>query len=170
MLEYLRFFNDIVRGTFGIPAAKLERPEKAAMYLFKMTRCNVRRVPANFLPSYFGQKNSCDWRPQMRLSPSALYDVLHGEAATCGRADHGSWRGSLKLGAKSHFPPHCVPIFHAALRDLIFWRGLRGTLHHKPVWPTVTVHIDVSMTAYGDTLPAGGHDPGSPGFYETPGF
>lgn len=61
---------------------------------------------------------------------------------------------------------------HSALRELQYWRGLRQTLNHRPIWPklqvpSLKVHTDASMSAYGATLRNGDHEASSRAGHES---
>jgi hypothetical protein len=103
----------------------------------------------------------------------ALYDSLHGQ--TDSDPGHGDYLGSSGVRASRHVPRHRVRLSHPALRDLAYWRDLRASLHHRPIWPkpetpTATVHTDASVEAYGATLRYGVHGAGIRSHYEVQGF
>jgi hypothetical protein len=79
------------------------------------------------------------------------------------------------LGKRCRTSTRTARLSHPALKDLGFWRDFPKKLHHRPIWPevskpTVTIHTDASMTAYGATLAPGEQEAGARGFYECRGY
>lgn len=72
----------------------------------------------------------------------------------------GSWIRSENRGHGSHGPRNKVVLSHPATKDLMLLKDLRNSMHQWPIWstvrqPTMTVHADASLSAYGDTLRKG---------------
>jgi hypothetical protein len=174
VLTHLGFMIDTVRGVFGVPTTKLNKLEALACRLLRMARSNARRVPARDIASFIGIAQSL-WLavPDTAFRPREMYDSLHGQ--TDSDPGHGAYLGSSGVRASRHIPRHRVRLSHPALRDLAYWRDLRASLHHRPIWPTpetstATVHTEASMEANGATLRSGAHGAGIRGHYEVQGF
>jgi hypothetical protein len=79
------------------------------------------------------------------------------------------------LGKPCRTSTRTARLSHPALKDLGFCKDLPNQLHHRPTWseaskPTVTIHTDASMTAYGATLALGEQEAGAKDFYEFRGY
>lgn len=64
---------------------------------------------------------------------------------------------------------------HAAIRDLQYWSKLSSGLTHRRIWPktiapTMTLHTDSWLTAYGATISRGASAAGTRGFFEVQGY
>jgi hypothetical protein len=160
VLCHLGFMIDTVRGVFGVPATKSGKLEALSRRLLRMARNNARRVPARDLVSFIGSAQSLRLAvPDTAFRLRALYESLHGQKGS--DPGHGDYYPSSNgVRASRHCLRHRVRLSHPALRDLTYWRDLRETLHHRPIWPksetpTATVRTDASMEAYGATLRSG---------------
>ena len=85
MVQNLGFIIVTVRGTFGVPASKLDKIEAGARRLLRMARCNARRVPMQELASFIGRAQSLRLAmPDTAFRLRALYVSLHGKEDTDG--------------------------------------------------------------------------------------
>lgn len=103
--------------------------------------------------------------------------IIHGSAWQGGH-NQRPWQLATFFKAPGHgsrAPRARVTLSHPAIKDLLYWRELRGTMHHRPIWPvmgkpTMTIHTDESPKAYGATIRAGDHGEGTSGHYKTQGY
>ena len=174
VVQHLGFVIDTVRGTFEVPAAKLDKIEMGARRLLRMAQCKSRRVPMKELSSFIGRAQSLRLAvPDTAFRLRASYVSLYGKEGT--EDGPGSWARSKTRDRGSHGPRQRVVLSHPEIKDLQYWRDLKKSMHHRPIWPTVkqpttTVHTDASLTAYGATLRKRDHGPGTMSHFETQGY
>lgn len=97
---------------------------------------------------------------------------LHGKVAT--KSALGNWIPSDALTRDFPASRRRVALSHMGIKDLLFWRDLKPTMHHRPIWPkpkqpASTMHTDSSLRAYRANLAKGNFQAGSRGQYETQG-
>jgi hypothetical protein len=130
--------------------------------------CNRRLVRKDSLESFIGKAQSMRLAvPDTASRLRALYD--------CVPARPTSSMPVTFLKKRCRTSTRTARLSHPASKDLENWRDLPDQLHHRPIWPelskpTVTIHRDASMTAYGATLALGEQEAGSKGFYECRGY
>lgn len=166
-LEHLGFVIDTRRGFFGVPASKLEAISSMARQLMKRARRNRRLIRSDSLESFIGKAQSLRLAvPDTAFRLRALYDCVPAREAAETRSGSPGKRYRASPTAR---------LSHPALKDLRFWGELPQHLRHSRIWqemtkPTVTIHTDASMSAYGATLAHGDHDAGTRGYYECRGY
>lgn len=133
VLQHLGFIIDTHRGTFGVPAEKLDRVEEQARTIMKLARRNRRRLSKQLQAKFIGTAQSLSLAvPDAAFRLRALYDCLACQnlsSEQCGPPAPSSNCGRLQT-----WGPHVrSTLSHAALRDLKFWQGLRQSMFHRPI-------------------------------------
>jgi hypothetical protein len=166
-LQRLGFVVDTVRGLFGIPAKKLDAISSFARHLLTRARTNRRLVRKYSLESFIGKAQSMRLAvPDTASHLRALYE--------CVPATTTASMPLTFLGKRCQTSTRTARLSHPASKDLENWRDIPNQLHDRPIWPevskpTVTIHRDASMTAYGATLALGEQEAGAKDFYECRG-
>ena len=164
---HLGFMIDTIRGTFGVPEEKVCALQQQSKKLLDLARRNRRRVPKQELARFIGKAQSLRLAvPETAFRLRALYDCLGSDCL--GQTERSSSGRRWGVHVRS-------TLSHAAIRDVQYWHRLGARLTHRPIWPntpapTMTVHTDSSLTAYGATLAEGAQRAGTKGFFEVQGY
>jgi Reverse transcriptase (RNA-dependent DNA polymerase) len=187
VLQHLGFVIDSVRGSFGVPANKLDKVSSMAQALLRRVRCNACKVPEAELESFVGKAQSLRLVvPETAFRLRALYDVIPPRGPSMGSSVHQYWSRSFssrsrslefvsQLRSEALYRTRYARISYPAVSDLQFCRDLPKHLHHRPILPshprpTTTIHTDFSLSAFGATLGRAPLEAGSEGFYEMSSF
>jgi hypothetical protein len=112
MLQHLNFIVDSVRGSFGVPASKLDKVSSMDRSLLRRFRCNARKAPRAELESFIGKAQILRLAVQQTaLRLRALYDAIPPLVAFDG-GHRCTWTGpaiSFPAQGPWHSFPHCDP-------------------------------------------------------------
>jgi Reverse transcriptase (RNA-dependent DNA polymerase) len=187
VLQHLGFVIDSVRGSFGVPASKLDKGEQygsgvieaGQMHCPQGTRSRARVVRWQSSKPQAGRpRNGVQAEDPLRRHPPrgpSIGPSLHHYRSRPFFSRSRFLAFVSQLRSEALYWCRYARLSHLAVSDLKFWRDLPKHLHHRPIWPshpspTTTIHTDSSLGAFGATLGRGPLEAGSEGFYEMSGL